>query len=66
MEAIAAVMSALLTEKWLLSAVLFSWAWLERQERQQDKIRLAEERKHLAEKISAVTDVLGVLKERIK
>lgn len=58
-------LTALITEKWLLAAALFLWAWLERQERHDDKKSLSEERKAITQAMTEMTEALIVIKERI-
>lgn len=59
------LLTALLAEKWLLSAFLFLWGTLERKERFVDKKTFGEERKAMASKLDRQSDVLLVLQERL-
>ena len=60
------VLTALVSEKWLLAAAMFLWAWLERQERREDKLAVREERRVLTERLEAMALALGAIRDRIK
>lgn len=60
------VILALLTEKWILSAVLLGAYLMERRERMADKLVAHNQREEFGKRIDALSDVLLVIKEHIK
>lgn len=60
------IIAALLSENWILSAVLLYVWMMERQERIKDKANVREERLKLTEELHSIVTVLVALKERIK
>ena len=59
------ILTAILSEKWLLSATLFLMWWMERDERQKDKRSRSEERKEMAKVLHELADALALIKERL-
>ena len=60
------LLTALLTEKWILSAVLFAGYVLQHRERVEDKRRYSESLEAFADKMDVLAKALTSLEGRIK
>lgn len=60
------LLAALIDEKWLAAALAATAYLLERQERLSDKKRFLDRLEKGTEQLNSITDVLLILRERIK
>ena len=60
------ILSALISEKWLLAAIALSGYFLERKERLADKEAFRRQREAFTQRLATLSDVLLVINERIK